>query len=527
MKRDLWCTQRAFKSIMADAKLAALQRKLDAITASFEGALSDALSLQDDDDPQSAAECADLLREALGLVQRSSAKVVRRGGGAAAARPQALPGVAPAVAVPTLLALPTVGKQVIATQETFLETLDPEEKEARELEALRAQFAAGAAEEDEHLDWSAMDGDGAGSDDEGEPSGSGGGDLDDSAARQLLQSLALSAPPSSEATARIESWESREGFVPQGTAGFNDFAREQMRLAGVPANPCVRPPEQLAPPEWVAHDEKPRLQPYQETAAYLCRPQSLPNPRMLVVHRTGSGKTATMIQIADNYFLDRRPKVTDVADATDVMVDTTSSTGAPICASSAAQVLIFPTNAVCNSFYRELSNPHFPNRYHDYLQRGGFHDSKKALELTGILRNGTVAREFLDHPDLPSAPLRAFSYTMAGVSSAGSARVGASWGVLGRGGGNWWELVPCACVRCAEVTPTAYLLDQAFRDFPSSASSLRPRVPPRVARGRTQSSNVPSATWAPSRNGCRVWADTTISSAMATHSQTRSFSWTR
>ena len=48
---------------------------------------------------------------------------------------------------------------------------------------------------------------------------------------------------------------------------------------------------------------------YQESVAFLCRPQSLPNPRMLVVHRTGSGKTATMIQIADNYFLDRRPKV--------------------------------------------------------------------------------------------------------------------------------------------------------------------------------------------------------------------------
>ena len=48
------------------------------------------------------------------------------------------------------------------------------------------------------------------------------------------------------------------------------------------------------------------------------RPETYSNPRMLVVHRTGSGKTATMIQIANNYFLDRRPKV-----------------------------LIFPTAAVC------------------------------------------------------------------------------------------------------------------------------------------------------------------------------------
>ena len=110
---------------------------------------------------------------------------------------------------------------------------------------------------------------------------------------------------------------------------------------------------------------------------------------MLVVHRTGCGKTATMIQIADNYFRDRRPKV-----------------------------LVFPTNAVCASFYRELRNPHFPNRYADYLERGGFRDAKKALELSGILRNGVVLDDFLQRPDLPAAPLRAFSYTMAGGASS-------------------------------------------------------------------------------------------------------------
>jgi len=47
-------------------------------------------------------------------------------------------------------------------------------------------------------------------------------------------------------------------------------------------------------------------------------------------------------QIADNYFLDRRPKV-----------------------------LIFPTTAVCNSFYRELRNPRFPNRYADSMHVRG------------------------------------------------------------------------------------------------------------------------------------------------------------
>ena len=76
--------------------------------------------------------------------------------------------------------------------------------------------------------------------------------------------------------------------------------------------------------------------------AFLCRPQSLPNPRMLVVHRTGCGKTATMIQIADNYFLDRRPKV-----------------------------LVFPTNAVCASFYRELRNPYATHASNPKLQPEG------------------------------------------------------------------------------------------------------------------------------------------------------------
>ena len=46
----------------------------------------------------------------------------------------------------------------------------------------------------------------------------------------------------------------------------------------------------------------------------------------------------------------------------------------------------------------------------------------QALELSGILRNGVVAPEFVAHPDLPSAPLRAFSYTMAGGAASCGAR---------------------------------------------------------------------------------------------------------
>jgi ATP-dependent Clp protease ATP-binding subunit ClpA len=42
--------------------------------------------------------------------------------------------------------------------------------------------------------------------------------------------------------------------------------------------------------------------------SFLCRPLTFANPRMLVVHRTGAGKTATIVQIANAYFDDRRPK---------------------------------------------------------------------------------------------------------------------------------------------------------------------------------------------------------------------------
>ena len=94
-----------------------------------------------------------------------------------------------------------------------------------------------------------------------------------------------------------------------------------MAGAGVPGNPRVLPPAELTPAQWVGGDRKPRLQPYQETVSWYVRPGTVQTPRMLVCHRVGAGKTATMVQIADNYFLDRRPKV-----------------------------LIFPTKAVCDNF---------------------------------------------------------------------------------------------------------------------------------------------------------------------------------
>ena len=202
---------------------------------------------------------------------------------------------------------------------------------------------------------------------------------------------ASGAPP-----AATRTWADEAGYVAQGGEGCNDFMRTMMERSGVPANKRVLPPAELQPAQWAGN--APKLQPYQETVGFVARPTAYPNARLLVVHSTGSGKTATMIRVADNFFKDRRPKVA-----------------------------IFPTSAVCANFYKELQKPHFPNRYADYLgrlQRIGAATgmvelpARKALELPHILRHGRVPDEFLHAADLPSAPLRAFSYTQAGGSAS-------------------------------------------------------------------------------------------------------------
>ena len=180
-----------------------------------------------------------------------------------------------------------------------------------------------------------------------------------------------------------------------GVNGFNKFAQEMMERHNVPATKVVSVP----------HGGKPCVQPYQQVVAYLAHPKSYtlgqkcvdpytgrqsctnPSQRMLVVHRTGAGKTCSMIRIADNYFKDKRPKI-----------------------------LLFPSPAVCSNFYMELLNHRFPNRYADFLQREGKLDEVRSnLELKGGgLMCGRVRKEFLNDEQRPSAPLRAFSYTQAG-----------------------------------------------------------------------------------------------------------------
>lgn len=103
--------------------------------------------------------------------------------------------------------------------------------------------------------------------------------------------------------------------------------------------------------------------------------------------------------------------------------------------------------------------------YSEYLKRGEFGDARKALELSCILRNGVVPSEvsscflqpayyvadlidnsysfqFVNHPDLPSAPLRAFSYTMAGGAASCGARPNAVFKCPDGYAGSYPEAVP-------------------------------------------------------------------------------------
>jgi hypothetical protein len=136
---------------------------------------------------------------------------------------------------------------------------------------------------------------------------------------------------------------------------------------------------------------------YQQFVSYAVTPRS-PVQRLLCVHRTGAGKTLTMVRILDNFFDDPR-----------------------------AKIVVFPNRAVANNFYSELMD--FDNRYRDYLRAVMPADALAVLErndkshrnyagviemvearlgLVGELRGARRAAVTL------KAPLRAFSYAQLG-----------------------------------------------------------------------------------------------------------------
>ena len=176
------------------------------------------------------------------------------------------------------------------------ETEGKEEDEERKLARRALSFARGAGSDEDDIDWADSVGANGGNDDEGGT----GDDAALAAATERLREGLEASEDGDDALALVRNWKDEDGenFKDQGTPGFNEYAMRKMKDEGVPANKHVLPPPDLQPVkwfEWVGQPQKPTLQCYQETVAFLCRPQALPNPRMLVVHRTGAGKTALMI----------------------------------------------------------------------------------------------------------------------------------------------------------------------------------------------------------------------------------------
>eukprot|EP00457_Paulinella_chromatophora_P000539 gb/GEZN01000539.1/.p1 GENE.gb/GEZN01000539.1/~~gb/GEZN01000539.1/.p1 ORF type:complete len:1342 (+),score=148.15 gb/GEZN01000539.1/:92-4117(+) len=128
-------------------------------------------------------------------------------------------------------------------------------------------------------------------------------------------------------TSQHRWWLEKPAPIP-GQAGFNAFATRCMRAGLKKDDFSVEPPRS---------DGEPRPQPYQRTVSFLVHPFS-PVQRMLVVHRTGAGKTCTMLRVLDNFFYDTRPKV-----------------------------VIFPTQLLVANFYLELCK--FRGRYRDYVRQ--------------------------------------------------------------------------------------------------------------------------------------------------------------
>lgn len=126
-------------------------------------------------------------------------------------------------------------------------------------------------------------------------------------------------------------------------------------------------------------------QPYQLTTAYLLHPKGPPIQRLLVAHRTGSGKTQTLLRILGNYFHDPRPKI-----------------------------IIVPTDALRQQLYATLLQD--DNPYSAYVRRvGGSSSPMETLGMKGQLRR-RGQQGYL------AAPLRIYSYNQAGGSQLRAAK---------------------------------------------------------------------------------------------------------
>lgn len=188
-----------------------------------------------------------------------------------------------------------------------------------------------------------------------------------------------------------EDWEKKPG-----EKGFNAEATQKMRKSGFTSRNkqfFIKCPS--------GGTFKPMA--YQRTVSWLVSPKT-PVDRLLVVHRTGSGKTFTMLRVLDNYYSDPRPKA-----------------------------IIFPTASVKRNFYGELLK--FPNKYRNacmkrlskrqaklmIMDADGMDlepaEKKEAVAARKIVVDFLAMKGMLKHagePGYMKAPLRAFTYTQAG-----------------------------------------------------------------------------------------------------------------
>lgn len=122
-----------------------------------------------------------------------------------------------------------------------------------------------------------------------------------------------------------------------------------------------------------------------ETAAWLAGPET-PIDRLLVIHRTGSGKTFAMIRILDLYFSDPRPKV-----------------------------VIFPNGEIVRNFYEKMYKT--PTQYTAFAEQKAalmrkantLSFFKSVLGMEGELHKRGQANEL-------ASPLRSLRYSIAGGS---------------------------------------------------------------------------------------------------------------
>ena len=182
----------------------------------------------------------------------------------------------------------------------------------------------------------------------------------------------------------VQTW---DRSVTQGSKGFTKYATEYLMQRNVDRFP-LECPERSAAIKLFSHQKIVQTMFHPDTTV----------TRLLVSHRTGSGKTLTMISVLNNFYSDNRPKV-----------------------------LIFPTEGLVNNFYNELFI--MKNRYAEFVHKRRREDnlaplkpgSNLTIQQLKYVKNLLAMTSELSSAGLSGhlhAPVRAMRYTIAGGGQA-------------------------------------------------------------------------------------------------------------